>query len=174
MKIRIIAPILLGGLALGYFGAAAIWPNKSRAEQIVELFHDYCLPPSSKELDAKIQRTLMPWKIWPGETVWVDPSSNAFLQRSDRRCSIQTLAPVALDRRQANELKARVDALVPQLFPELRFDPKATMGPETISTAWMQGAVASPERWGGYAFSYPDWGESAGSILSYTRPPKVK
>ncbi|CUH75980.1 hypothetical protein TRM7557_00652 [Tritonibacter multivorans] len=171
MKKRSLYVVVLGGLALGYTGASTLWPHQTRAEQIVELFQDYCLPPSSKHLEAKMKASLIRRDLFPKSTHWVDPASATILTRNARRCSIKTTAPSALTRQQAEELKARLDALVPDLFPSLRFDPKSTLGPETISTAWMQGGLASPDRWGVYAFSYPDWGENAGSILSFVRRP---
>ncbi|MBT8154865.1 hypothetical protein KMP13_13440 [Epibacterium ulvae] len=77
--------------------------------------------------------------------------------------------PFALSRDEAAELRDLVDVFARQQFPELAYDPKSTMGDTELATAWVYGAVATPERWGIYAFAYPDWGDSAGSIMSFSR-----
>lgn len=136
------------------------------------LFTHYCIPPYSQDLEAKLSQNLEKWTPTLEPEKWVDDRSASILHVDATRCNISTFAPLTLTYEEAAELRALINVFVPKQFPELTFDPKSTLGTAELATAWMHGAVASEERWGIYSFAYPDWGDSAGSILSFARPPQ--
>ncbi len=104
------------------------------------------------------------------ETRWIDNETASYLSLGDDKCSINTIHPFAISRGDAEELLNLVEAIVEESFPKLPFDPKATMGPNSISKGWMQGSSFSPDRWGVFFTATPDWGESSGSSLFLASP----
>lgn len=105
-----------------------------------------------------------------GKNVWLDTVSASRLTFSPRRCQISTYQPFALSREEALELTTLAEAVTSSAFPELPFDPAATLGPQTISKAWLTGPLFSSQRWGVYFYAYPDRKDRAGSTLTLTLP----
>ncbi len=161
----------LGG---GFLGASQLWPRESRAERIMWLFSQYCMPPYTQTLEATLDKRLSRWTTSPDTAHWVDDRSASFLRVGVQQCSISTYAPFALSADDAADLRILVDAFAVEQFPELSFDPKPKLGVDALATSWMHGPRHSTQRWGIYSFAYPEQGDSAGSILTFTRPPSQR
>lgn len=171
MKKSILAPIVALGLIAGFTAASIFWPVPSRGERIATLFKSYCLPHHrGEDVTAKASADLVPHAHTASSTQWIDQASASFLQLATRRCQVTTTHPFALSALDAKELLDLIAPIVAQEFPELPIDPKATMGPDSISKGWLLGKAQSPERWGVFFSAYPDWGASAGSILFLASP----
>ena len=103
-------------------------------------------------------------------TRWIDNETASYLSLEVGKCSIDTVHPFALSREDAEDLLSLVEAIVVEEFPELPFDPKATMGPETLSKGWLKGPQQSSKRWGVFFWAFPGSGDSSGSVLMLTSP----
>ncbi len=121
-------------------------------------------------MTAKASADLVPHAHTASSTQWIDQASASFLQLATRRCQVTTTHPFALSALDAKELLDLIAPIVAQEFSELPIDPKATMGPDSISKGWLLGKAQSPERWGVFFSAYPDWGASVGSILFLASP----
>lgn len=159
------------GLIAGFTAASILWPVPSRAERIATLFKDYCLPYArGKDLTSQALIHLVAEGGDLGTTRWIDTKSASYLSFKPNRCVLETTHPFALSAVDAKELLDLIAPIVAQEFPELPIDPKATMGPDSISKGWLLGKVQSPERWGVFFWAYPDWGDGSGSSLSLYSP----
>lgn len=167
MKSKILLPVIGIGLAIGYYGASLVWPPVSRVERIAQLFEDLCIQ-RAKGLQVDPLTLGLKAENWRGPS-YSDPASLSFINLTDRGCDISTIHPHALSESEAKALKPLVSALRDYHFPDLAFDPGAQMG--SIHIGWAEGAVATPDRWGMFFFAYPDWGDSAGSVLIMGYPP---
>ncbi|EBA15038.1 hypothetical protein RSK20926_04122 [Roseobacter sp. SK209-2-6] len=171
MKKQILIPVVLTGLLIGFLSASQLWPRPSRAEGIARLFVEYCLPHHhGKDMRPKAMAEFVAERSDLAETRWIDNETASYLSLKADKCGINTIHPFAISREDAEELLNLVEAIVQESFPELPFDPKATMGPNSISKGWMQGSSFSPDRWGVFFWAFPDWGESSGSTLFLASP----
>lgn len=139
---------------------------------MAELFHGICLAPelngdSPDALFSSLTRTHDEGTA----RRWIDTDSGSFIRLGRTRCTVSTYAPHALTFDEAEELLDLTGAIAARDFPQLVYDPKTVMGNEALAKAWFTGSFSSPERWGIYHFAYPDWGDSAGSSLSFMAPP---
>jgi hypothetical protein len=167
LKRHILFPVVATGLLAGFAIASIIWPVHSRAERLSDLFADYCLPHHhGEDVTAKAEANLVLHKRTSSSTHWIDQVSGSFLELGKRSCLVTTYHPFALSAPDALELLDLTAAIVAEEFPELPVDPKATMGPESLSKGWLSGKVQSPERWGVFFWAYPDLGKSSGSSIS--------
>ncbi|WP_300444847.1 hypothetical protein [uncultured Mameliella sp.] len=171
MNKRILGLILIGGGLLGYGIGGLIWAPPSRDQRIATLFEEICLnrteTPAS---DSAASLGLVQVTALPARTLWVDATSASFLRVEGRSCSVETFAPNALDREEAEALALVVEDLVQTRFPELDFDPRASMRDDTISRGWAAGASFSPDRRGVFLFAAPDRGEGSFSFLTVLAP----
>ncbi|VCU61739.1 hypothetical protein EPIB2_816 [Tritonibacter mobilis] len=167
LKKRILFGIVVAGFAMRLGAASQIWPKHSRAERIAELFYGICLAPV---LTGDSPDTLLSGLFHKSDKSWIDTQSGSFLRLDDSSCTISTYAPYALSYEDAEELLELIRTIVARDFPQLAFDPRAKMGDAALSKGWFLGALQSPERWGIAHFAYPDWGDSAGSILMFAAP----
>lgn len=171
MKKFILAAICASGFAIGFIVSSQIWPIPSRAERIARLFEEICLASAEARLGETAFRLAGAHGLSAsGKGVWLDTVSASRLTVRPRRCAIETYPPFALSREDARELASLTESVTRRTFPDLPFDPASTMGPETISKAWITGPLRSRQRWGVYFFAYPDWKDSAGSTLNLTLP----
>ena len=171
LKKRILFGIVVAGFAMGLGAASQIWPKHSRAERIAELFYGICLAPilTGDSPDTLLSGLTRTHDILGGKA-WIDPQSMSLVEREKRRCEISTFAPHPLLYQDAEALLPLIEEIVSVDFPQLAYDPRAKMGDEALSKGWFLGASQSPERWGIAHFAYPDWGDSAGSILMFAAP----
>ena len=172
MKKRVLLGIVAAGLAVGLGGASQICPKQTRAERMADLFHGICLAPaltgdSPDALFSSLARTHDEGTAQR----WIDTQSGSFLRVAATSCTVSTYAPHALTFEEAEELLELTGVIVARDFPQLVYDPKAVMGDEALAKGWFIGSFSSPGRWGIYHFAYPDWGDSAGSSLSFKAPP---
>jgi hypothetical protein len=143
----------------------------SRPERTVQLFTEICVPFSRGQLSAPPEGLgLVRTDLLPRERRWTDPVSASYLLLDEHTCSISTNAPNALTKAEGDVLAADIEQVVAVAFPELAFDPKATMGDDVLFRAWMTGKVASPQRWGVSVYMFPEWGDASGSHVSLTLP----
>lgn len=171
MKKHVLVSIVAIGLVIGFVAASQLWPRPSRAENLARLFSEFCLPHfHGEDVTAAAEANLISDKRSQTSDRWIDNRSASYLSLSSHRCSISTYPPFALSRQEAEELLGLVETIVLREFPDLPFDPKATMGPNSISKGWMQGASLSPDRWGVFFTASPDWGDRAGSSLFLASP----
>ncbi|MFY0624432.1 MAG: hypothetical protein JXQ89_22375 [Pelagimonas sp.] len=170
MKPKILLPVVGIGLAIGFYGASLVLPPVSRVERIAQLFEDLCIQ-RAKGLQVDPLELGLRAENWRGPS-YGDPASLSFINLTDRGCDISTNHPFALSESEAQELKSRASALRDRHFPDLALDPGAQLG--SIHIGWAEGTVATPDRWGMFFFAYPDWGDSAGSVLIMGYPPKTE
>lgn len=167
MKPKILLPVIGIGLAIGFSGVSLVWPPVSRVERIAQLFEELCIQ-RAKGLQVDPLELGLKAENWRGPN-YSDPASLSFINLTDRGCDISTSSPFAQSEAEAQALKSRASALRDRHFPDLAFDPGAQLG--SIYIGWTEGAVATPDRWGMFFFAYPDWGDSAGSVLTMGYPP---
>jgi hypothetical protein len=169
MKITVLTATIAIGLAAGFLVARQLWPEPTRPERIAQVFEDLCI---QRAKGNAVSAERFGFQPPPSEgEAYTDPMSMSFVRLTKRGCEIQTIHPFALTEAEAQDLLVRVTALRNKHFPDLPFDPGAVMG--TINAGWAFGRTASKERWGMFLFAYPDWGESAGSILTMYYPPAL-
>lgn len=169
VKLKLLFPIVSFGLAIGYVGSQLIWSPPSRAERTIDVFKAICVArylgePDVSPLDLGFEESLSP----DGQRVWIDGITALFLSLNETSCSLSTYAPHALKKWEAEQTLSLLEPLVSEVFPDLPHDPRAQMG--SIHKGWMVGEVGSQQRWGISFFAYPEWGDSAGSILSLSSP----
>ncbi|MCT4557098.1 MAG: hypothetical protein N4A61_03450 [Pelagimonas sp.] len=171
MKFLNLFLIVTAGLFVGYMTRNAFAPQPDRVTRILEIYTEFCIPnlTGSQPVDGE-SIGLSPVN-WP-ERSWIDGDAQAFVRLNDRSCSINTMAPIALNKRDAKALAKRLEPIVHSTFPDLAFDPKSRLG--SISVAWMDGEIRSPSRWGTYFFATPEHGKHAYSILSLSLPREPK
>lgn len=138
---------------------------------MARLFVEFCLPHHRGEnmLPKALAEFVAESSDLAG-TRWIDNETASYLSLRASKCSIDTVHPFALSHEDAEDLLNLVATIVEKEFPDLPFDPKATMGPETLSKGWLEGPLQSPERWGVFFWAFPDWGDSSGSVLVLTSP----
>ncbi len=169
MKSKLLFPIVIFGLAIGYIVGPLLWPQKSRAERTIEAFKAVCVArlqgsPYSTPKDLGFEESLGQ----DGKQVWIDGRAAIFVSLADNSCSLSTYAPHALKKWEAEQTLALLEDVVAEGFADLPHDPGAQLG--SIHKAWMTGKIGSSNRWGVAFFAYPDWGDSAGSILTLYSP----
>ncbi|KPD13540.1 hypothetical protein AN476_04945 [Phaeobacter sp. 11ANDIMAR09] len=171
MKKQVLIPVVLTGLVIGFLSASQLWPRPSRAEGMARLFVEFCLPHHRGEnMRPKALAEFVAESSDLAETRWIFNETASYLSLKASKCSIDTVHPFALSHEDAEDLLNLVETIVADEFPELSYDPKATMGPNSISKGWMQGSSFSPDRWGVFFWATPDWGESSGSTLFLASP----
>ena len=169
MKLKLFFPIVAFGLAAGYIVGPLLWPQQSRAERTVEAFKAVCVArhlgsPYSAPKDLGFEESVGQ----DGKPVWIDGKTAVFLSLEDNRCTLSTYAPHALKKWEAEQTLALLEDFVAKNFPDLPHDPGAQMG--SVYKAWTTGDVGSPNRWGVAFFAFPEWGDGAGSILTFYPP----
>jgi len=169
MKPKQLIPVVAFGLAAGYIVGPLLWPQQSRAERSIEAFKSVCVArhlgsPYSGPNDLGFEESVGQ----DGKPVWIDVKTAIFMSLEDNSCSLSTYAPHALTKWEAEQTLVFLEGVVSENFPDLPHDPGAQMG--SIHKAWMTGEIGSPTRWGVAFFAYPEWGDSAGSILSLSSP----
>lgn len=138
---------------------------------MAKLFVEFCLPHHRGEnMRPKALAEFVAESSDLAETRWIDNETASYLSLKASKCSISTHPPFVLSRQEAEELLGLVETIAADEFPGLPYDPKATMGPNSISKGWAQGTFSSLDRWGIFFTATPDWGESSGSILFLASP----
>ncbi|MBY6139872.1 hypothetical protein KUV26_10535 [Leisingera daeponensis] len=171
MKLRVLLTLCAAGLAAGLLLGRMLQHEPSRPERTVQLFTDICVPFSHGQLSAPPEGLgLVRNDLLPRERRWTDPVSASHLRLDEHTCSISTNAPHALTKAEGDALAADIEQVVAATFPNLAFDPKATLGDDVLFRAWMTGKAASPQRWGVSVYMFPDRGERSGSLVSLTLP----
>lgn len=171
MNKRILGLILIGGGLLGYGIGGLIWAPPPRDQRIATLFEEICLNRTETPASASAASLgLVQVRALPAHPLWVDATSASFLRVKGRSCTVETFDPNALDREEAEALALVVEDLVKTRFPELDFDPRVSMGDDTISRGWASGAAFSPDRWGVFLFAAPDRGDGSFTILTVLAP----
>ncbi|KIC24575.1 MULTISPECIES: hypothetical protein [unclassified Leisingera] len=171
MNPKILLTVCAAGLAAGLLLGRELHSEPSRADRTAQLFTEICVPFHLGTLDESPETFgLIRKDLILHEQRWVDPVSASFLHLQEHSCTISTNAPYSLTKAEGEVLAAKIEEIVAAIFPELAFDPKATLGDNVLFRAWMHGKVASPQRWGVSVYVHPDFGESAGSSVSLMGP----
>ncbi|UWQ50511.1 hypothetical protein K3720_03625 [Leisingera caerulea] len=171
MKLKILLPICAAGLAAGLLLSRVMLGEPNRVERTVQLFTQACVSYYLGGLDTPpADLGLIKTDMFPQERRWADPVSASFLVLGEHSCTISTNAPNALTQAEGDVLASGIEQVVASEFPELAFDPKATLGDDVLFRAWMKGQVASPQRWGVSVYVFPDRGERSGSLVSLMIP----
>ncbi|MEL0438179.1 hypothetical protein [Phycobacter sp. K97] len=157
MKLRILFPTVVIGLALGYGTASVLSPLPSRTERIATLFTDICIANHfGRDFGTPKDHGLVEVLDGFQKVLWIDPLSGAFLRLETAKCTIETHAPHALSRPEAEDVLTRLETIVPNALPDLPVDPDAVVGGNSVSKGWLTGPRGSLARWGVFFAAFPD------------------
>jgi hypothetical protein len=151
------------GFAIGMVGHAYLIPSLPRADRIYHLFSEICLAGESPDTLG-----LAPRSLHAPEARWIDAKSASYVTRRPDACSVQIDESQGLNDEDASHLVHVLQLRISSDFPDPALDPKASLGPQTLSKAWMTGAPRTAHRWGisFYVFRYLN----GSATLTYHRP----
>jgi hypothetical protein len=171
LKRQILIPIVIAGLALGGAAASTLWPTTSRPERLAMFFKDICVAHHfNRDFGTPSDYGLVEVLDGFQDVLWIDPATGAFLRLETAKCTIEAHDPHALSRPEAEDLLARLEAIVPEELPDLPVDPSADVGPHSVSKGWLTGPRGSLARWGVFFAAFPD--DADGSSWLWIRAPE--
>lgn len=135
--------VIACGLAVGYTiadRASFSFPGQ-KARAIAQRFDEYCLAGLKSRATTDFRQTerseFTPFQVALKHTRWIDPITGGYFIFDERECSLGFLGQnVPRRRADARYLKNFVEARINELAPEIKLDPKATLGPDTFFAAW--------------------------------------
>lgn len=163
------------GVAIGYAiadrGALAFSGQKTRA--IAQRFDEICLTglksPATTDYRQIERAEFTPIRVSLNSTLWADPTTGGYFAFDERRCLLKFWGPNAPRQgTEADYLSQFVEARISELSPEIKRDPKATLGPNDFLAAWTNWEVApvGRNRWGASIYIVGHDAKTASAILS--------
>lgn len=165
------------GVAIGYAiadrGTFSFTRQKTRA--IAQRFDEICLAGLKSRATTdyrQIERTdLSPIRVSLNSTLWADPTTGGYFVFDERRCLLEFWGPNAPRQGiEARYLSQFVEARLSELSPEIKRDPKATLGPNAFLAAWTNWEIApvGRDRWGASIYIVGHDAETASASLYLT------
>lgn len=166
----ILAGVIMLGMLAGY-SLRNLYEGRpiDRGARFAQLFQDHCVPFATMPLASQT----MPKPFVPlpalGPGAWADTASGLAVVYKPGNCMV-TDQLLHLSPQERQTLAAEIPKIVAAAFPQLALDPSATLGPDAVMDAWVQGALQSDERWGVLHFRFASEGEEAGTYVRLALP----
>ncbi len=146
-RVVLLALICAVGLLLGMAGRAAFEDFQARADSMVMLFEDWCIP-RLQGIANEPGPPLQPLRQKPGEILWVDPISKIALRVGQKGCRVSdALEPLGPEG--ASAVTQMVTDRMTTWSPTLNLYASATVEGSDAFLFWLSSEDPSdPQSWG--------------------------